>query len=92
MHNDLVTQAASTAVRCVVVVVSHRTLIKSLAAYMLLFTAIIIVQPISARAGDFPNISKSPEQLMSRLKERLRLTEEQETKVQPIIDEGTADY
>lgn len=35
------------------------------------------MQPISARAVDSSNMSKSPEQLMSRLKERLRVTEEQ---------------
>ena len=88
MHGDLVTQAALTGLRCIVVVVSHRSLIKSLAAYMLLFTALFIMQPISVRAGDFASISKSPEQLMYRLKDRLRLTEEQETKIQPIIDEN----
>jgi hypothetical protein len=65
MHSDLATQAAMTALRCVVVLVSHRSLMKSLAIYMSLFTATIIMQPVSARAGDFPNISKSPEQLMS---------------------------
>ncbi len=43
---------------------------------------------MSVRAGDFSNISKSPEQLMYRLKDRLRLTEEQETKIQPIVDEN----
>ncbi len=87
MHN-FVTQAAMTALRRVVVLVSHRSLIKFLVAYILLFDALFIIQPISARAGDFSIISKSPEQLMSRLKERLRLTEEQETKIKPIIDEN----
>ena len=46
------------------------------------------MQPIPARAGDSSSISKYPEQLMYRLKERLRLTEDQETKVQLIIDES----
>ncbi|MFI5293631.1 MAG: hypothetical protein ACHQ0Y_01220 [Thermodesulfovibrionales bacterium] len=87
MHGDLVTQAAMTVLRCVIVVVSHRSLMKSLAAYILLIASIIIMQPMSVRAGDFSSISKSPEQLMYPLKDRLRLTEEQETKIRPIIDE-----
>jgi hypothetical protein len=67
MHNDLVTQATMTALRCVIVVVSHRSLMKSLAAYTLLLASIIIMQPMSARAGDFSNISKSPEKLTRKV-------------------------
>ncbi len=88
MHGDLVTQTAMTALRCALFVVSHRSRIKSLAAYMVLFTMLFVMQPISARSGDFSNISDSPEKLMYRLKEHLKLTEEQEIKIQPIIDES----
>jgi len=87
MLNDLVVQAAMTVLRGIVVLVSHRSLIRSLTVYIFLFISISYIQPILARAGDFSNISKSPEQLMHLLKERLMLTEEQETKLEPLIDE-----
>lgn len=88
MHNDSVTQVAMTTLRCVSVLVSHKSLLKSFAAYILLFISISIIPPISVQATETSNSGKSPEQIMSRLKERLSLTEDQETKIQLIIAES----
>ncbi len=87
MHDDLVIKSVMAVVRCVVLLVSYRNLIKSLAVYMLIIAAILLTEPTSARAGDFSSAWKSPEQMMSLLKERLGLTEVQETRIHPIVEE-----
>ncbi len=87
MHNDLVMQSVMSVVRCVVVLVSHKNLLRSLAAFMLITAAALLTQPVSAQAGDLSGSWTSPEQMMSLLNERLRLTEEQETRVKSLIDE-----
>lgn len=89
MGNDLMTEV-SIAIRCSVLIVSNRSLLKYLASttYVMLFAVIFMTQPITAQARDLPDMNSSPEQVMSKMKERLNLTEEQETKVRPIIEES----
>jgi periplasmic protein CpxP/Spy len=90
MNSDLMTTASMAALRAIAFVLSNRSLLKSLvfSTCVLLFAAIFIMQPLTTQAQDFSNISNSPEQIMSQLKERLNLTEDQETKVRPIIQES----
>ena len=45
-----------------------------------------MMQPMMALASDSSNTNKSREQIMSQLKTCLNLTEDQETKVRPIIE------
>lgn len=88
MNNDLMTEASMAALRGIALVLSNWSLLKSLAiaAYVLFFATIFTMQPMPALASDSSNTNKSPEQIMSQLKTRLNLTEDQETKVRPIIE------
>jgi len=90
MNSDLMTKASMAALRGIVLVLSNRSLLKSLVftTYCLLFAAIFMMQPLPAQAQDSSNTNKSPEQIMSQLKEHLKLTEDQETKIRPIIEES----
>lgn len=90
MSNDLMTEVSIAAIRCSVLVVSNRNLLKYLASatYVMFFAVIFMTQPISVQARDLPDMNSSPEQVMSKMKERLNLTEEQETKIRPIIEES----
>src|SRR5664280_2236580 len=54
----------------------------------ILFVAVFIMPPLAARADDSSNIDKSPEEIVAQMKERLHLTEEQTTKIRPIIEES----
>jgi hypothetical protein len=54
----------------------------------ILFAAIFIMPSIAARADDLSNINRSPEEIVSQMKERLHLTEEQTAKIRPIIEES----
>jgi hypothetical protein len=88
MNNDLMTQYEMTVISCSTVVISNRSLLKSLALAVsgLFFVTIFMMQPIPAWASDFLNTNQSSEQILSQLKDRLKLTEDQETKVRPIIE------
>lgn len=90
MNHDFVTGVILTAIRCCMLPISNKSLIKSLAyaAHVFLLAAILLMQPISVQAKDSSNKNKSPEQIMSQLKEHLKLTEEQETKIMPIIEDS----
>ncbi len=52
----------------------------------ILFTAVFVMPSSKALAGDLSNINNSPEEMVAQLKERLHLTEEQATKIRPIIE------
>ena len=54
----------------------------------ILFVAVFIMPRLAARADDSSNVDKSPEEIVAQMKERLHLTEEQTTKIRPIIEES----
>ncbi len=58
-----------------------------MAAYFFVFV-VFTMQPFSSHAQSGPNAGRSPEQVVSQLEERLKLTDEQETKLRPIIEES----
>ena len=90
MNHDFVTGVIMTAIRCCMLLISNKSLIKSLAyaAHVFLLAAIFVMQPMSVQANDFSDKNKSPEQIMSQLKERLKLTDDQESKIMPIIEDS----
>jgi len=75
---------------CKMRVINNRILLKyvDLTRFILVFAMIFMTQPISAQASDPPAGNGSPDQVISKMKERLKLTEEQETKIRPIIEES----
>jgi len=89
MNNDLMTGISAT-IRYRVLGVRNRSLLKHLAfaTFVTLIAAIFMAQPIPAQAADLPDMNSSAEQVMAKMKERLHLTEEQETKIRPIIEES----
>src|ERR1700690_1189233 len=54
----------------------------------LLFAAVFILPLSRAQAADSSNMNKSPEEIVQQMKERLRLTEDQVTKIRPVIEES----
>jgi len=90
MGTDPITDISMAAIRCVMVVIVNRNVLKSLAfaAYVLLCTMIFVIQPLGARASDVSGAKASPEEFMSQLKMRLNLSEDQEAKINPIIEES----
>lgn len=46
-----------------------------------------VVLPFPAQAADPSNVDTTPDQIISKLKDRLHLTEDQETRVRPVIEE-----
>ena len=90
MNHDFAAGVILTAIRCCMLLTSNKSLIKSFAytAHVFLLAAIFLIQPMSVQAKDFSNKNKSPEEIMLQLKERLKLTEEQETKIRPIIEDS----
>ncbi len=89
MNNDLMTGILA-AIRYRVPGVRNRSLLKHLAfaTCVMLIGAIFMAQPIPAQAADLPDTNSSAEQVMAKMKERLHLTEEEETKMRPIIEEN----
>ncbi len=89
MNNDLMT-GFSAAIKCRVPGVRNWSLLKhlALATCVTIITAIFMAQPVSAQAADMLGTNSSAGQVMAKMKERLHLTEEQETKIRPIIEES----
>jgi Spy/CpxP family protein refolding chaperone len=89
MNNVLMTEI-SAAIRYRVLDIRNRSLPKHLAftTCVTLIASIFMTQLISAQATDPLHTNSSAEQVMARMKERLHLTEEQETKIRPIIEES----
>jgi len=54
----------------------------------LLLAAVFILPLSRAQAADLSNMNKSPEEIVQQMKVRLRLTEEQVTKIRPVIEES----
>ena len=54
----------------------------------LLFAKVFILPLSPALAADSSNMNTSPEEIVQQMKERLRLTEEQVTKIRPVIEES----
>lgn len=90
MNNDPITGCLLAALRGVAIAISNRALLKYLlvVAYILFFSVICMLWPISTKAADFSAMDRSPEKIISQMKDRLHLTEEQETKIRSIIEEG----
>ena len=91
MSSDPMSDILMATIRCIMAVVVNRNNLKFLAfsCYVLLCTVIFMTQPIGVHARDISNINASPNEVMSQLKTRLNLTEEQEAKMRPIIEEST---
>ena len=89
MNNDLMT-GISAAIRYRALGLRNSSLLKHLAfvTCVTLIAAIFMAQPISAQARDPLGTNSSAEQVMAKMKERLHLTEGQETKIRPIIEES----
>ena len=69
----------------------RKTRLQGFSAYlfcMMLCAAIVAFQPFSARAEGPGRQAPSAEKMVSRLKERLSLSDEQVKKIQPILEEG----
>lgn len=49
---------------------------------------VFIMQPIGIQARDISSMNASPDKVISQLKTRLNLNEEQEVKMRPIIEES----
>ncbi len=86
----LTKEAAMAAIRCFFFIIGNRSLLKSLLtlARLSLLAAIFIAQPMSSFARDPSDRNAPLEKILSQLKERLKLTEEQETQLRPIIAEN----
>ncbi len=54
----------------------------------ILFVAVFFIPSVTAQIDNASNINKSPEEIVSQLRERLHLTEEQTTMIRPIIEES----
>jgi len=69
---------------------SNKTFSKSLVyvTCLLLPFAVLLVQQVGALAADSPDMYSPAGQTMTKMKERLNLTEEQETKIRPIIEQS----
>ncbi len=90
MSSDPMSDILMATIRCVMAVIVNRSYLKFLAfsGYMLLCAMILMVQPAGVQAKDVSNMNASPDEVMSQLKTRLTLTEEQATKMRPIIEEN----
>ncbi len=89
MRGDPIYEIVLTILRFVMGVIANRNLLKyvAMAIYVFLF-AMFTLQPFSSTAQAFGNTSISPEQVVAQMKERLKLTDEQETKIRPIIEDN----
>lgn len=54
----------------------------------LLFATVFMFPLSPALTADSSNMTNSPEEIVEQMKERLRLTEEQVTKIRPVIEES----
>ncbi len=90
MVSDQMNDILTAAIRFVAAVIVNRNHLKLLAlsGYVLLLAVIFTMQPAVARARDASNMNTSPDEIVFRLKTRLNLTEDQETKLRPIIEES----
>jgi Spy/CpxP family protein refolding chaperone len=91
MDDDFMTGGVMTALRCSMLVPSSsRIVLKSLACVMCfaVFLVVLLMQPFVTLAAGSHDMPASFEQTMSKMKERLNLTEEQEAKIRPIVQES----
>jgi Spy/CpxP family protein refolding chaperone len=90
MRADPMSDILMAAIRCVMAIIVNRTYLKFLAfsGYVLFCAMIFMIQPAGVQARDISNMNASPDEVMSQLKTRLSLTEEQEAKMRPIIEES----
>jgi hypothetical protein len=89
MNNDLM-RVFSAAIKYRVPGVRNGSLLRHLAfaTCVTIITAIFMAQPISGQAADTLDSNSSAGQIMAKMKGRLHLTEEQERKIGPIIEES----
>ncbi len=78
------------AIRFVAAVIVNRSHLKLLviSGYILFFPVIFMMQPAVVQARNASNMNTSTDEIMSRLKTRLNLTEDQEAKLRPVIEES----
>jgi hypothetical protein len=55
----------------------------------ILLVAVFFIPSVTARIDNTSTMNKSPEEIVSQMRERLHLTEEQTTKIRPIIEESS---
>jgi len=58
-------------------------------SFYILFATVFFIPPLMAQIDNASNMNKSPEEIVSQMRERLHLTEEQTTKIRPIIEESS---
>jgi Spy/CpxP family protein refolding chaperone len=90
MSSDPMSDILMATIRCVIAVIVNRSYLKFLAfsGYVLFCAMIFMMQPVGVHARDISNMNPSPDKVMSQLKTRLNLTEEQEAKMRLIIEES----
>ncbi len=69
--------------------VRYRSFLKNLihVGCLLFFCFFSFVLPFPAQADNSSNMNTTPDQIMLKMKDRLRLTEDQEARVRPVIEE-----
>ncbi len=89
MSSGSMAEILMAAIRFVMMVIVNRSFLRylAMAAYVFVFV-VFTMQPFSSHAQAAENANRSPEQVVSQLEERLKLTDEQETKIRPIIEES----
>ncbi len=90
MNNDPITEISMAAKRLILAVIVSRNVLKSLllACYVFLCAVILPIQPAGAQERDVSKANASPEEFMSMLKTSLSLSDDQEAKIKPIIEES----
>jgi len=90
MSYDATTEIFMNVIKCVFVLIMNRNLFKSLAVagYVLLCASILMIQPVGVQARETANPNGSPNEFMFLLKTRLNLSDDQETKIKPIIEDS----
>jgi len=90
MSNDLITDAMKAVTRFVFVLVVNWGVRKSiaLACCVLLCAVILTIQPAETQEKDMSKASASPDEFISMLKTHIILSEDQETRIRPIIEES----
>lgn len=77
-------------IKCGMAVIVNKSKLKFhvFLGYVLICAMLLMMQPIGVQASDISNKNASPDEIMSQLKTRLDLNEEQESKMRPIIEES----
>ena len=90
VNDDFMKGGVMNELRCSMLVRSNRIFLKSLAYVMcfVVFLAVLTMRPFATLAAGSLDMAGSSEHTMIKMKERLNLTEQQEAKIRPILEEG----